>query len=74
MATAISTTSLYFYKKGDQVVEGPFIKQDVAKSSSVHLVRYDNRTKTIYFLLRYTSVVINRTEVIILEVGLSGIW
>ena len=60
--------------QGAQVVQGPFIKQDVAKSSSVHLVTYDNWIKAVYFISWYTSVATNLTEIVLFEVGLFDIW
>ena len=59
---------------GAQVVQEPFIKQDVAKSSSIHLVMYDNWIKTVYFISWYTSVATNLTEIVLFELGLFGIW
>ena len=59
--------------EGGQIVQGHFIKQDVAKSSSVHLVTYDNWIKR-FFVSWYRSVATNLAEVVLFEVRLSGIW
>ena len=58
----------YLFCQGVQVLQGPFIKTNVT-TSSFHLVKYHNWTKTVYILSTYIEVPTNLTKLILFGVG-----
>ena len=50
MVTSSSTNFFIHFYQSSQVLQGPFIKTNVTKSS-FHLVMHDNSMKTVYIYL-----------------------
>ena len=72
MVTSSSANFFILFCKVSQVLQGPFIKSNVT-NASFDLVKYDDWTKTVYILSRYTPVGTNLTKVVLLEAVLSDI-
>ena len=73
MVTLSWTNFFIRFGQASQVLSGNFIKRNLA-NSCFQLNEYDNWTKTVYILCRYTSVGTKLTKVVLLEAGLSHIW
>ena len=73
MVTANCTNLFITFWKGSQVLSGHFIKTNLV-NWSFHLVKYDNLTKTVYILSRYTPVRRNLSKVVFFKVGWYDIW
>ena len=72
MVTSSSTNLFILFCKVSQVLQGTFIKWNVTNSSS-DLLKYDDWTKTVYILSRYTSVDTNLTKSVLFDAVLSDI-
>ena len=73
MVTSSCTNFLILFCQGSQVLQEPFIKANVIKSS-FHLLTPDHWVKAVYILSRQKSVATNLTKVVLFEVCLFDIW
>ena len=73
MVTRSAANFFILFCKVSQVLQGTFIKSNVT-NSSFDLVKYDDLTKTVYSLSRYTPVGTKLTKVVLFQAVLCDIF